>query len=328
MLLSFFVFGAIISALAMSNPISTREISSRTIYQFPKIPTWIENIRPRQNGQLLVTLLTSPDIYLIETSPTTNPTAALLHSFPKLALLGITEVKQDIFYVAAGNYSLAAGLTNGSFSIYSLDLTSYDCVSNSGAISKEIAAFPESRVFNGMDTLDVEKGLILIGDSMAGVIWLLNVYTGEKGVFLSESEMAPPPPPSSQTGVNGIKISKTMGDLVWIYFSNTQKKTFCRVSVSLETLEKVGSVEILNEGTSFDDFALDEQNGVAYLAAGTKNELVSVPLEGGEPSVVLKGLFGVTSAALGKEELYAVTSGLNGTSGFVESGSVVGIHVL
>lgn len=330
MLRSFLFFIALLSALAMPSPtanaVSTREVSSRTIYQFSRIPTWIENIRPRQNGQLLITLLTSPDVYLIDPSSNTNSTSKLLHSFPKIALLGITEVKPDVFYIAAGNYSLTAGLTNGSFSFYSLDLTSYDSATNTGAESKEIASFPESRVFNGMDTLDIGKGLILIGDSMAGVVWLLNVYTGEKRIFLSEPEMAPPLPPASQTGVNGIKALRD-GEKVWIYFSNTQKKTFCRVPVSLDTLEKVGLVEVLNEGTSFDDFVLDGENGVAYLAAGTGNQLVSVPLEGGGASVVLEGVVGATSVALGKGEVCVVTSGLNASSGFVEGGKVVGVNI-
>ncbi|CAG8957245.1 hypothetical protein HYFRA_00009447 [Hymenoscyphus fraxineus] len=315
-----------LSTIAMSSQVTTQShVSFRTVYQFSTIITWIENIRVRQNGQLLVTLLTSPDIYLIDTTP--GSSAQLVHSFPKLALLGLTEVKPDFFYIAAGNYSLATGLENGSFSIYSLDFTSYDSSSsNTGIESKEIASFPESRVFNGMDTLDVERSLIVIGDSMAGVIWLLNVETGEKRIFLSEPEMQPPPPPAPQTGVNGLKVLKD-GDRVWIYFSNTQKKTLCRIPVSFETLEIWGPVEILNQGIGFDDFVLDIESDIVFLADGTGNRIIEVPLGGGEASVFSDGIFGPTSVALGKGlakgEVFVVTSGLNASSGFVEAGKIV-----
>jgi hypothetical protein len=40
------------------------------VYQFPTKPTWVENIAVRPNGQLLVTLLTSPEVWLINP---TNP---------------------------------------------------------------------------------------------------------------------------------------------------------------------------------------------------------------------------------------------------------------
>lgn len=69
-------------------------INPQTIHEFP-LPTWVENIAVRQNDQILVDIVTSPEIYLLDPHP--NSTATLIHNFTSyLALLGSTWHHRNI----------------------------------------------------------------------------------------------------------------------------------------------------------------------------------------------------------------------------------------
>src|SRR5437762_692546 len=93
----------------------------RTLHQFPK-PSWVENLCVRSNGQLLLTVLTSPDLYLLDPSEPSQP--ILIHSFEGyLGLMGISEVENDVFYIAAGNFNLSTFDPGaGSYAVWEVDL--------------------------------------------------------------------------------------------------------------------------------------------------------------------------------------------------------------
>src|ERR1700723_2236117 len=72
-------------------------LPTRDMYQFPN-ETWVENLAVRQNGQILVTVLTAPELYLVDPFHTNSP-VTLIHRIPEAtSLLGIVELHQDIFY--------------------------------------------------------------------------------------------------------------------------------------------------------------------------------------------------------------------------------------
>lgn len=335
------------SALVLHHPRSTSQqtipYEGHVITQFPK-PTWIENIAVRKNGHLLLTLASIADLYTIDPLRP-NSTQTLIHNFaPDTALLGITEVGPDQFFLIAGNFSLATfnpGI--GSYSVWSVDLRKYNEKSNNGAIINQLATIPKASFLNGMSTLSVPQNLVVLADSLLGVVWLLNTHTGVSSILLQEPEMAPP---SNSTdfpvGINGLRVLPLAGkDFAYVYFDNSDAAAFYRVPVSLSTLKKIGPVELLAEGIGADDFALDAESGYAYLAAGEINEIVRVPLEGGATGVTVFGglnstaLPGPTSLVLGRGErergaIYVTTNGallkpVNGT--FSEGGKVVAIDL-
>lgn len=89
---------ALLSSNVEAKPLSRRNTTDlapiRLIHEFP-LGSWVENMAVRANGQLLVTMLTVPDLYLID--PTTNE-MALVASFPEvIGLAAITEVQPDVF---------------------------------------------------------------------------------------------------------------------------------------------------------------------------------------------------------------------------------------
>jgi hypothetical protein len=315
------------------------------IHQFPK-PTWVENIAIRKNGQLLVSIVTAPDLYLIDPltsalNPTSANTATLVHSFAPnfTTVLGITEVQPDHFYVIAGNLSLSPlseGL--GTYTVWSVDLQTYNPTLNAGAVVKEIAALTTAGLLNGMSTLDALKGLVVLADSVEGAIWLVDVNTGDYSKLLQEPEMAPPA--GQILGINGIRVLPPSGDTAYIYFDNQGAATFYRVPISLSTLQKTGPVETLASNVTIDDFALDEENKKAYLAGSAVNSLLKISLNGGNVETVYGGLnetvlAGPTSVAVGKSwgekgKLFVTTNGgflapVNGY--FQEGGKVVAVDI-
>lgn len=131
LVLAFFL--GLASALTINHPRSNgleQESQGNLIHQFPD-PTWVENIAVRKNGHLLVTIVISPELYLIDPltsslDPTSNKTATLIHSFAPsfAAVLGITETQPDQFYVVVGNLSLAPPLNAGlgTYTFWSVNL--------------------------------------------------------------------------------------------------------------------------------------------------------------------------------------------------------------
>lgn len=315
--------------------------SSYIVHQFPQ-PTWIENIAVRDNGQLLVTMLLTADLYLIDPvlsaiSPSSNATAKRIHNFaPNKSILGIAEVEQDHFYIIASNITVSPFVVNPGAAVYSVDLTQYNSLTNEGAVVNKTTDLPTAGLLNGMATLDASKGLVIMTDSFQGAIYVLNVHTGEYSILLQEPEMAPPPS-AGGLGVNGVKVLASNGTDVYIYFDNTGQSLFCRIPFSLSSLQKTGPVEILESGYSADDFALDPAGGFAYMADGNTNSINRIPLAGGPVTTVLGGANGTivegpTSVAMGRGTnefvKYITTDGgliapINGT--FKEGGRVVAL---
>lgn len=262
----------------------------QTVHEFP-LPTWVENIAVRQNGQILVDLLTSPEIYLLDPHP--NSTATLVHNFTSnSALLGITETTHDIFHLIASNFTLPTNIANGTDSIWTVDLTSYDYQSNTGAKVHEVILIPEAGLLNGLSTLSAKKGLIVAADSLNGYIWLIDVNTGAYSILIQGPELEKPGT-SFALGINGLRVlspSSHKNDTAWIYFDNQAKATFNRIPVSLSTLSPTGPIQNLASNITADDFALDPEKGFAYLAVAGSNSIFRVPLEGGIPEYVFGGL--------------------------------------
>jgi hypothetical protein len=329
------------SAISIPQPRSNGlPLPSHLVHQFPN-PTWIENLSVKSTGELILTIASSPDVYYLD--PATPSTATLIHHFPQeLSVIGITQLKPDQFYVIGSNFSLSSlSLGLNSNSIYSIDLSSYTPSSNTGAVVKKVADVPKIDFGNGMATLDASKNLAVIADSILGAVWVFNVQTGDYSILLQEPEMVPPPGKGISLGINGIRVLHKDADTVYVYFDNTDAHLFCRVPVCLSTLSKTGPVEVLanltSQGLTTDDFALDEQEGVAYLAS-QQNQILRVPLGGGEVVSVLGGLnqtvvAGPTSVQLARGDgcegtIYVTTNGgilspVNGT--YVEGGKVVAV---
>lgn len=296
---------------------------SRTIYQFPN-NTYVENLAVRPNGQILVSVLTSPQLWLID--PELPGRAVLVHEFPSvLGLSAIVEYQPDVFAVAGGNVSLSTGEAFvDSWSIWSLDLgglniTSNESVSGQPPAVSQIADVPSALFLDGMALLSgPDKQLLIVGDVKTGAIYSVDIATGEYAAVINNTFTAPAPDYAfGLSGTNGIQIHNDV-----MYFANFGQKTLNRVRLDADDGTPVGEFETiahtLTELDQWDDFALDDEDN-AWMAAGGANTIQKVNTRTGDVSIVAGDVNSTaiaepTSAKFGRREgdltvLYVTTAG-------------------
>jgi hypothetical protein len=314
-------------ALALFHRDYNETLPTRVIHQFPN-ETWLENLAIRQNGQILVTVLSAPELYLIDPLHTdSNPT--LIHRFPEaVGLLGIVELQQDVFYVIAGNWSVETFQTTpGSYCVWKVDLSSGDVLDgSSSAIASKVTNIPEGVFLNGMAVLNRSESLVVIGDAGAGVVFTLNVETGMYSKTIDDPTMKPV---SINLGINGIKIREG-----YLYYLTTEQKLFSRIPVNTTDGTPAGPVEVIATNFFGDDFSFDEM-GNAFVGQNIQNTVATIA-PNGAVTVVAGNLnstlvAGPTSTAFGRTPrdlpmLYVTTTGGFGSSVKLEGGKVVALY--
>jgi hypothetical protein len=310
-------------------PSSPPKSPIQTIYEFPN-ETWVENIAVRSSGQLLVTIITTPDLYQVD--PFSSSPATLVHSFPHAtSTLGIAEIQPDVFAVVVGNWSTTTfSTTNGSYSVWEVDLRPFELgengITTKAAVSK-IADIPEASFLNGLTLLAPLSPYLLIADSGLGVVWRVNYLTGEYKIVL-DNALFKPVPGQVVLGINGIHTRDSS-----LYFTNSFQKLFGRVPIS-SVGTATGPYAVIAYNGLGDDFAFDIE-GNAYITQDPSDSLEQVTPEG--KVTVLAGnvnetvMEGDTAAAFGRtwgdfKTLYVTTNG--GIAGAVAGTSIVGGKVL
>jgi hypothetical protein len=302
---------SILAATASFFFASTHASTPRTIHQFPN-PTWLENIAAMRNGSLLVTVIGRPEVHIV--NPLVTPSTALVvATIPDVnAVFGITELSDDVFAVAAGNYTADNAPVFGSFSVWSIDVGHRHGVAKVG----KIADVPGVGMINGLAALDEDT--LLFADSWKGNIASLGVKSGENGIWFGDKSTASNfSAPGLPLGVNGIKVHHD-----WVYFTNTVQNSLSRVRVDRVAQQVVSNVEILAQGDAVavpDDFAV-LGDGSVVLGRPLSDQLVKV---GGDGKVeVVAKVTGVTAVALGKAKKGRDVAYLSSMGGFSADGSV------
>jgi hypothetical protein len=251
--------------------------------------------------------------------------AALVSRIPNVTgLLGIVEMQPlDVFYAIAGNFSLAnLTSTNGSYSIWTIDMR------RPSAVVSKLTDIPEGNSLNGIAALNESQGLLVVGDAGAGVVYTLNVHTGNYSKTIDDPTMKPNS--SYPIGINGIKVRDG-----YLYYTSEAQELFCRIPINTTSGTATGPAEIIATNIFGDDFSLD-QAGNAYVGENIRNVVAEIT-PGGNVSVVAGSLnstlvAGATSTAFGRTSgngsvLYVTTSGGLGSPVRAEGGKVVAIYI-
>ncbi|KAH8801343.1 hypothetical protein F5884DRAFT_889234 [Xylogone sp. PMI_703] len=302
-------------------------LPSRTVHQFP-VPTWIENLAVRSNGQLLVTLISAPELFLVD--PTDASKTVLIHRFPEVSgLSGVIEVEHDIFYVTGGVFDLKSfSNESGSYVLWEIDMTNFDKTSK--AIVKKVMNLTKTGLLNGMELLSKQNRTILTADSEKGVVFKIDIGSREHEIAIDIDEMKNSEAPQVPIAINGIKIRAG-----YLYWTCTSKALFCRIKID-EDGTVAGDVEILEQGLVGDDFCFDHAGNV-WLTQNSLNTLTVINAQGGTVTVAGRldqlTIAGGTACQFDRKSgnehiLYLVTTGglggpVNGTD--VEGGKVVAI---
>ncbi|KAI1302462.1 hypothetical protein F5Y03DRAFT_361596 [Xylaria venustula] len=296
---------------------SSASLPANLIHQFPN-GTWVENLAVRTNGQLVTTVSSTPDLYQVD--PQNGCSPVLLHSFTGFtSLVGITETATDIFQVVVGNSSLATFEgTEGSFSIFQVDLTSLPaCPSSLDLQISETAHVPDAVFLDGLTTLSQDANTILAADINLGVVWRIDISTGESSIIIDDPLMKPGTV-SNVIGIDGIKIDA--GDLI---FTNPGQNIIGKIPIDTSgDPEGTASVVVAVGG---DDFAVDFATQMLFSVGGSGN-LTEVILATGQ-DLNLTMLPGPTACQFGRTEtdqgcLYVTTSG--GDAAYAQTPILVG----
>ena len=317
-------FLSLLSATALFVSVHAQSYSLQQAFQFDNAFSGvgyvnIENIALREsNGQFLLNTVTGAIEAQFNPQSSSaelivNLTNAVGNGVPG-SLTGIAESYPEVFTVAAGNFQfgpqVAGGVAGipGTFSVWSIDLRGHE------AKTSLITTIPEAGFLNGVTTIqNGHPDYVLVADSLNGLVYRINVKTGEY-----KSTIASPlwlPNPGIQIGINGIHVQQ--GYLFW---TNSAQATFGAVTIDLHTAEATGPVTVFANapnGTAFDDFTFKPSTGDIFLAT-PPNAISMIPPEG-QPIIVAGGgddmtLASPTACAFGSDgcTLYITTQGLGG----------------
>ncbi|KAL9116026.1 MAG: hypothetical protein Q9227_000394 [Pyrenula ochraceoflavens] len=290
------------------------------IWQFQP-GTWLENLAVRSSGQILVNDLAAPSMYQLDPTPGTPPVLAANISGPSITgLLGIAEVAPDMFWVIAGGFDLhTLSGKPGTFSIWKVDLSTFDTSKPGSAAVSKIADAPSAGLLNGLAALPNYPGggrATLASDSTNGQIWRIKADGGVE-VVIDNQLLKGSAGASSTLGVNGIQIQDG-----YLYFVNYGAGTFGRFPINADG-SPAGQGEVLETNpshTGWDDFTLDA-NGDAFVAENPGNYIGEIKAGISSATVVAGGVnatdvLGPTAAKFGrssedkvKGSLYITTTG-------------------
>ncbi len=269
-----------------------------TIASFPA-KYFLENLAVREDNSVLVTAMNKKELWYVPPAVGTGEVQPVcIYTFEQ-PTTGIVEVEPDVFLVLCGNLYT----THESFA-HRLDLRSWE--PGSAVTPEYLCRFPDkARGLNGCCLLG--PNVVLVADSFASLIWRMDLASGGEPslrVWLEHKSMGyfPGTMKPEQPGVNGVRYATKTHEL---YYTATAKKLLMRVKVNPDTLDPAGAPELVVAGRMGDDFCLDEEAEVLYLATHRQNTIDVVSMDPGLNS-------GFTQSVAGDpftEELIGPSSG-------------------
>ena len=174
---------------------------------------------------------------------------------------------------------------------------------NADGTSEKIMDAPNAKFLNGMAWLS--PGRFLIADSLAGLIWLLDINQKSLVPWLEHEDLKSSLPQRMAPGANGIHI---VGDQVWV--SNSSRRLL--MTITLKNDFTAGEVRRRVEGLPIDDFAVAADGSIL---AATHRQAVLRLRPNGQHEVIAEtaDVNDSTAIRFGKgvnaDKAYVVTSG-------------------
>ncbi len=265
-------------APAQVGPSRPKQGTLSTVALFP-VKSFLENLVVRSDNSVLVTSMNARELFYVPPTRGDAPVEpVLLHRFDQ-PTTGLVEIEPDLFLVSTSNLYT----THESF-LHRLDLRGYQ--PGSRVEPEQVFRFPDTaRGLNGSCLL--APGLVLVADCFAGLIWRVDVQPGGRlvhaRVWLAHDSMGyfPGKLKPEQPGVNGVRYAARSR---YLYYTATAKKLLMRVPVDAATLEPAGPPELVVAGRMGDDFCIDEDAAVIYLATHRQNSIDRISTDPGDNS--------------------------------------------
>ena len=291
----------------MITRLSTQETSPAKLTTAAVFPRYyfLENLAVRHDGSILVTAALQKELWYVPPAHAATPAEpVLLHTFGEIAS-GIVEAEPDVFYISTSD----AYTTHESF-LHRLDLRHW----TPGELVRTETVLEFGHPVGGLNgSCLLAPGVILLADSVAGLIWRVDLAAGHGQaavrVWLKHGSMDYDPdsalvPP--QPGINGVRYAARTS---YLYYTCTAQQLLMRVPVRPRTHDPAGAPEFIAGGVMADDFCLDEEAGVAYVTTHRQNTVdrVSLQPDGNGARQIVAGepfdeqLVGPSSAAWGRQ---------------------------
>lgn len=168
------------ACVCTANPLFKRQ-SITQVYKFTGSPIKAEGIAVRSNGQILVSFFDKGEAWLVD--PSTKKASKVATFTDATCSAAIAEVAPDVFAVVAGQYGSSSKA--GSWGVWRVDFSAGGAMPTTTLVKK----VPESGMWNGLTAFG--NGTVLVGDAAKGAVFKVNVQTGEYGIVIQDSTMAP-----------------------------------------------------------------------------------------------------------------------------------------
>ena len=269
----------------------------------------LENLVARADGSVLIVASPQRQVWYVPASTDGLPVEPLLlHTFDEGQLAQcFVEAEPNVFYVA----------TYGDATLHRFDLRGW--TPGAPVTPTKILDFEPPAGPNGGCLL--AAGVMLFSDCVEGLIWRVDLsgdgLQATARVWVKHDTMAAgsghPPVKFSDSlevpfpGINGLRYGPKTN---YVYYSTSSQDLFMRVAVDPVTHGPVGEPEHIADVKNVDDFCLDEDLGVAYLARHPDHIVERVPLKPGSSTLgraVIAGepfndaIIGPTSLDWGRE---------------------------
>jgi hypothetical protein len=273
-----------------------------TVAVFPRYYS-LDDLAVRRDGSILVTAAWRRELWYIPPAGTRAPAEpVLVHTFDQLAS-GLVETQPDVFHVSTSD-----GHQGHESFLHRLDLRRW----NPGEPVRAETVLRFGGPVGGLaGSCLLAPGVILLADSLAGLIWRIDLPAGHGNasarVWLRHKTMdCDPGNPlvSPQPGIKGLRYAARTG---YLYYISTGRKLFMRVPVGPGSHDPAGAPGFIAGSIMADDFCLDEDADVAYLTMRQQNTIEQVSLHaGGSARRIVAGepfdeqLVGPSSAGWGR----------------------------
>ena len=187
---------------------------------------------------------------------------------------------------------------------------------------RKLASLPSAGFLNGLAVANPVQGILLAADSLLGVVWSINAYTGVVDIAINDTATMAPIPRAEggiPLGINSLLVRDE-----YLYYANSDRASFSRIPIDLSTAHATGPAQTLLQANysvlTADDFAIDFAGNI-WLTSDPLSELVllrgagAVGAGGNVGADKLGGSTAIAAAAAGGLDVVSAASAGEGVAG-------------
>lgn len=241
----------------------------KIVAEFPE-HFFLENLAVRSDGSILVTVMNRKELWLVPKPEDELPVQPVHLATFEFNTLFVVEWRPDCFLVGVADvYDTRRAR------LYKVDLKGWS--PGSAVAASLMLELPEP--WFGLNGACFVAADILLAAGVAGLIWRVDLRDEAPSarLWLQHDSMKnrPGEKKPEQPGVNGVQFDAENG---YLYYTSTSQQLLLRVKVSPVTHEAVDLPEFVAGGREWDDFLIDEAEGVAYVTTHRENTIDRVRL--------------------------------------------------